>query len=132
MPFSASRGVVPAKSPLLSPPVGETAVLAEPPSTEGSLVPSCPPHGPLEWPSRDDTGDTWFVLNDSREDKLWRHMGQQDLEAQEVLASAKGRISLLLEQVEWAEKLVTSGMPPAVGVRLFPSGLLYLLVGVLL
>ena len=120
--FSASRGGVPAESPLLSPPAGETAALVGPSLTEGSLVPYCPPHGPLEWPSRDDAGDTRFVLNDSREDKLWRHMGRQGLEAKEVLASAKGHIALLLEEVERAEKLVTSGLPPAVGGKTFSIG----------
>ena len=49
-----------------------------------------------------------------------------------MLVSAKGRIALLLGEVEWAEKLITSGLPPAVGVRPFSSGLLYLPVGVLL
>lgn len=129
-PFSASPEGVPTEGPLLSPPVGETAALVEPPPMEGSLVPYCPPHGLLGWPSHDDAGDTRFVLDDSREDKLWRHVGRQGLEAQEVLASAKSRIALLLEEVERAEKLVTSGLPPAIGVRLFPSGLLFLPVSV--
>ena len=107
-------------------------MLVEPPSAEGSMVPYCLPQGPLEWPSRDDDGDTRFVLNDSREDKLWRHVGQ-GLEAQEVLASAKSRIALLLEEVERAEKLVTSGLPPAIGVRLFFGRVCFFLpVGVLL
>ena len=119
MPFSASREGVPAEGPLLSLPVGETATLVQPPPTEGSLVPFCPPHGLLGWPLRDDAGDMRFMLDDSREDKLWRNMGRQGLEAQEVLVSAKGRIALLLEEVEWAEKLVTSSLPPAVGVRSF-------------
>ena len=42
------------------------------------------------------------MLNDFREDKVWRHVDWQGLEAQEVLASAKGRIALLLEEVEQA------------------------------
>ena len=107
-------------------------MLGEPPSTEGSLVPYCPSQGPLECPSRDDNGDAWFVLNDSREDKLWRHLGRQGFGAQEALASAKGRIALLLEEVERAEKLVTSGLPPAVGVTLFRRVFFFLLVCVFL
>ena len=122
MPFSASREGVPAEGPLLSLPVGETATLVQPPPTEGSLVPYCSPHGLLGWPSGDDAGDTQFVLDDSREDKLWRHVGRQGLKAQEVLASAKSRIALLLKEVERAEKLVTSGLPPAVGGMTFSIG----------
>ena len=132
VPFSASREGVPDEGPLLSPHAGETAALVEPPPMEGSLVPYCSPHGLLGWPSRDDASDTRFMLDDSREDKLWRNMGRQGLEAQEVLASAKSCIALLLEYVERAEKLVTSGLPPAVWVRLFPSGLPFLPISILL
>ena len=107
-------------------------MLGESPSVEGTLVPYRPSQGPLEWLSRDDDGDARFVLNDSREDKLWRHVGRQGLEAQEVLASAKGRIALLLGEVERAEKLVTSGLPPAVGVRSFRRVCSFLPVGFLL
>ena len=71
VPFSASREGVPDEGPLLLLAVGETAALVEPPPTEGSLVPYCSPHGLLGWPSRDDASDTWFVLDDSQEDKLW-------------------------------------------------------------
>ena len=60
-----------------------------------------------------------FMLNDPREDKVWRHVGRQGLKAQEVLASAKSRIALVLKEVERAEKLVTSRLHPAVGVRSF-------------
>ena len=70
----------------------------------------------MEWPSCDEGGDARSVLNDSREDKVWRHVGQQGLEAQEVLAC---RIALLLEEVERAVKLVTPGLPPTIGVRSF-------------
>ena len=56
-------------------------MLGESPSAEGTLVPYRPSQGPLEWPSRDDDGDARFMLNDSREDKLWRHVGQHGLEA---------------------------------------------------
>ena len=49
-----------------------------------------------------------------------------------MLISAKGRIALLLGEVEWAEKLITSGLPPAVGVRSFYRFCFFLPVGVLL
>jgi hypothetical protein len=130
MPYSADHAGASAESSLLSPPAGEAAVLGEPPSAEGTLVPYRPSQGPFEWPSRDDDGDSRFVLNDSREDKLWRHVGRQGLEAQEVLASAKGRIALLLGEVEQAEKLVTSGLPPAVGVKSFRRVCFFLPIGV--
>ena len=57
-------------------------------------------------------------------------MGRQGLEAQEVLASAKGRIALLLGEVERAEKLVTFGLPPAIGVKSFRRVCFFLPVGV--
>ena len=57
-------------------------------------------------------------------------MGQQGFEAQEILASAKGRIALLLGEVERAEKLVTSGLPPAIGVMFFYQVCFFLPVGV--
>jgi len=83
------------------------------------------PEGPLEWSSRDEGGDARFVLNGSREDKVWRHVGRQGLEAQETLASAKSRLTLALKEVERAAKLVTSGLHPAVGVSSFASGLFF-------
>ena len=118
---------VPAESSPLSP-----AVLEGSPSVEGTLVPYRLPEGSLEWPSCDEGGDARFVLNDSREDKVWRHVGQQGLKAQEVLASAKGCIALVLKEVERAEKLVTSGLHPAVGVRSFRRVCSFLPVGVFL
>ena len=132
VPYSAGRVGVPAESSPLPPPAGEAAVLGEPPSAEGTLVPYRLPEGPLEWPCCDGGGDAQFMLNNSWEDKVWRHMGRQGLEAQEVLVSAKGRIALLLEEVEWAEKLVTSSLPPAVGVRSFRRVCSFLPVGFLL
>ena len=95
-------------------------MLGEPPSAEGALVPYHLPKGPLEWPSCDEGSDARSMLNDFREDKVWQHVGRQGLEAQEVLAC---RISLLLEEVERAEKLVTSGLHPAVGVSSFTLSL---------
>ena len=47
-----------------------------------------------------------------------------------MLVSAKGRIALLLGEVEWAEKLITSGLPPAVGVKSFRRVCFFLPVGV--
>ena len=52
-------------------------------------------------------------------------MGQQGLEAQEVLVSAKSHLALVLKEVERAEKLVTSGLHPAIGVSSFASGLFF-------
>jgi hypothetical protein len=49
-----------------------------------------------------------------------------------VLVSAKGRIALLLGEVERAEKLVTSDLPPAIGVRFFYRICFFPPVGVLL
>ena len=72
------------------------------------------------------------MLNDSREDKVWRYVNRQGLEAQEVLASTKGRIALVLKEVERAEKLVTSGLHPAVGVRFLHQVYSFLPVGVFL
>ena len=123
VPLSAGHASATAGSSLLSPPVGETAASERPPSVEGALVPYRLPEGPLEWSSRDEGGDARFVLNDSWEDKVWRHVGRQGLEAQETLASAKSRLTLALKEVERAAKLVTSGLHPAVGVSSFASGL---------
>jgi hypothetical protein len=109
----------------LSPPVGEAVASERPPSVEGALIPYRLPEGPLEWSSRDEGGDARFVLNDSREDKVWQHVGRQGLKAQEVLASAKIRLALVLKEVERAEKLVTSGLHPAIGVRFFASSLFF-------
>ena len=114
VPHSVGNTGVHAENSPLSP-----AVLEGSPSVEGTLVPYRLPEGPLEWSSCDEGGDARFVLNDSREDKVWRHVGRQGLEAQEVLASAKSRIALVLKEVERDEKLVTSGLHPAVGVRSF-------------
>ena len=132
VPYSADRAGASAESSLLSPPVGEAAVLGGPPSVEGALVPYRLPEGPLEWSSCDEGGDVRFVLNDPREDKVWRHVGRQGLEAQEVLASAKSHIALVLKEVERAEKLVTSGLHPAVGVRSFRRVYSFLPVSVFL
>jgi len=99
--------------------MGEAAASERPPSVEGALVPYRLPEGPLEWSSCDEGGDAQFVLNDSREDKVWRHVGPQGLEAQEALASAKSCLILVVKEVERAEKLVTSSLSPAVGVRSF-------------
>ena len=52
-------------------------------------------------------------------------MGRQGLAAQEALASAKSRLTLGLKEVERAEKLVTSGLHPAVGVSSFASSLFF-------
>ena len=92
VPYSVDRAGASAESSLLSPSAGEAAVLVEPPSAEGALVPYRPSQGPLEWPSRDDDGDVRFMLDDSREDKLWQHVGRQGSAAQEVLASAKAAL----------------------------------------
>jgi len=81
MPYSADRAGASAESSLLSRPAGEATMLGESPSAEGTLVPYRPSQGLLEWPSRDDDGDARFMLNDSREDKLWRHVGRHGLEA---------------------------------------------------
>jgi hypothetical protein len=81
------------------------------------------PEGPLEWSSRDEGGDVWFVQNDSGEDKVWQHVGRHGLKAQETLASAKSCLTLALKEVERAAKLVTSGLHPAVGVSSFASDL---------
>ena len=59
-------------------------------------------------------------------------MGRQGFEAQEMLASAKGHIALLLGEVERAEKLVTFDLPPAIGVRFFYRICFFPLEGVLL
>ena len=80
VPYSVDHAGAFAESSLMSPSAGEAAVLVEPPWVEGALVPYRPSQGPLEWPSRDDDGDARFMLNDSREDKLWRHVGQHGLE----------------------------------------------------
>ena len=120
---SAGHAGASAGSSPLSLPVGETAASERPPSVEGDLVPYRLPEGPLEWSYRDEGGDARFVLNGSREDKVWRHVGRQGLEAQETLASAKSRLTLALKEVERAAKLVTSGLHPAVGVSSFVSGL---------
>ena len=98
VPRSAGHAGASARRSALSPPVGETAASERALSVEGALVPYRLP----EWSSRDEGGDARFVLNDSREDKFWQHVGRQGIEAQEVLASAKGRIALLLEEVEQA------------------------------
>jgi hypothetical protein len=90
---------------------------------DGALISYRLPEGPLEWPSRDEGGDARFVLNDSREVKVWRHVGPQGLEAQEVLASAKSCLIQVVKEVERAEKLVTSGLHPAVGVSSFTLSL---------
>ena len=100
-------------------PMGEDAALEGPPPVEGMLVSYRLPEGPLEWSFCDEGDDARFVLNDSREDKVWRHVGRQGVEAQEVHTSAKSRIALVLKEVERAEKLVTSGLHLAVGVRSF-------------
>jgi len=112
----------PAGSPLPASPTSESVLLFEPPVTESLMVPFRPSSGPLEWPSSGDAGATWFVLDDSREEKLWRHAGRQGLEAQETLAAAKGHVALLLEEIERAERLVASGLPPVIGVSVLPDG----------
>ena len=71
VPHSVGDAGVPAESSPLSPDVLEGST-----SVEGTLVPYRLPEGPLEWPSCDEGGDARFVLNDSREDKVWRHMGR--------------------------------------------------------
>ena len=81
VPRSAGHAGASTGRSALSPPVGETTASERPPSVEGALVPYRLPEGPLEWSSRDEGGDARFVLNDSREDKVWRHVGQQGLEA---------------------------------------------------
>ena len=96
---AGDAGVLAGSSPL-SLPVGEDAVLEGPPPVEGTLVSYRLPEGPLEWSSCDEGGSAWFVLNDSREDKVWRYVNRQGLVAQEVLASTKGRIALVLKEVE--------------------------------
>ena len=116
VPHSAGHAGASAGSSPLSPPVGETAASERPPSVEGALVPYRLPEGPLEWPSCDEGGDARFVLNNSREEKVWRHVGRQGLEAKEALTSAERRLTLALKEVERAAKLVTSGLHPAVGV----------------
>ena len=116
-PHPAGDTGVPTRSSLLSLPVGEDAVLEGPPPVEGTLVSYRLPEGPLEWSSCDEGGSARFMLNDSREDKVWQYVYRQGLEAQEVLASTKRCIALVLKEVERAEKLVTSGLHPAVGVR---------------
>ena len=50
-------------------------------------------------------------------------MGLQGLEAQEALASAKSCLILVVKEVERAEKFVTSGLHPAVGVSSFTLSL---------
>ena len=127
VPHSVGDAGVPVENSPLSP-----AVLEGSPLVEGTLVSYRLSEGPLEWPSCDEGGDTRFVLNASREDKVWRHVGRQGLEAQEVLASTKSRIALVLKEVERAEKLVTSGLHPAVGVRSFRRVCSFLPVGVFL
>jgi hypothetical protein len=52
-------------------------------------------------------------------------VGWQGLEAQEALASTKSCLALVLKEVERAEKLVTSGLHPTVGVSSFASGLFF-------
>jgi hypothetical protein len=98
---------------------------------EGALIPYLLPEGPLEWLSRDEGGDARFVLNDSREDKIWWHVGRQGLKVQEVLASAKSRLAQVVKKVERAEKLVTSGLHPAVGVSFLHRVCSFLPAGVL-
>ena len=71
VPFSANRAEVPVGGPLSSSSVEELTMPPGPPVMEGSLVPFCPPSGPLGWSSRNDAGETRFILDDSREDMLW-------------------------------------------------------------
>jgi hypothetical protein len=70
----------------------------------------------VEWPSRDYASTARFVLDDTQEEKIWKPVGRQGLEAQETLASAKSQVALLLEKIERAEKLVAFGLPSALGV----------------
>ena len=58
VPFPVNRADVPTRGLLPSPFVEELATPPEPPATESSLVPFCPPNGPMGWSSRDDAGET--------------------------------------------------------------------------
>jgi hypothetical protein len=80
----------PAGSPLPASPTSESVLLFEPPVTESSMVPFRLSSGPLDWPSSGNAGATRFILDDSREEKLWQHAGRQGLEAQETLARHQG------------------------------------------
>ena len=75
VPHSVGDAGVPVENSPLSP-----AVLEGSPLVEGTLVSYRLSEGPLEWPSCDEGGDTRFVLNASREDKVWRHVGRQGLD----------------------------------------------------
>ena len=65
----------------MSLPMGEDAALEGPPPVEGMLVSYRLPEGPLDWSSYDEGDNARFVLNDSREDKVWRYVNRQGLEA---------------------------------------------------
>ena len=54
-----------------------------------------------------------FVLDDAREEKLHRFMRREGFAAREVLASAKHRDALLLEEVEQVQRFMSYGFQPS-------------------